>query len=505
MYVRRARTMLWVTSGSVLLLAVLPLAAGAQAAPSAPDRRPSNADDPPPVLSSTNGRLEVTLTAQSSPLTLDGQTWSSMQYNGRFLPPVLRVKRGDSLLLHLVNHLPATQRTNIHYHGTTVSPKPPSDNVLLTVDASQTYENKLYFPPNHDRGLFWYHSHSHKQSEEQVRGGMSGLLVVEGFLEQFYPWLTDVPERLLMLKDPVPPGTPDSLGHVKTLNGTRNATLRIRPGELQFWRIGNIGAIAFFNLKVEGHRMWVLARDANAMRRPELVDSLFLSPGARLEVLIEGGAPGRYTIRHAAVNTGPAGDPNLAQTLGTLVVEGAPMNRRADVDRLRSMADIPSVVQRIEGIRHHAITSRRTFVFSESPDGKIFYINSLLFNMDSINTQVRLGDVEEWTLINTAAEWHTFHIHQGDFLITEVNGVPQPDISLRDVINIPYVVGGQPGIVKVIIPFTDPVILGKFVYHCHILEHEDAGMMQIIRVIPAVGAPPATPGSGSNGHRPGHR
>jgi FtsP/CotA-like multicopper oxidase with cupredoxin domain len=408
-----------------------------------------------------------------------------MLYNGAYLPPVLRVQPGDSLKLHLVNRLPSDQMTNLHYHGTAVSPKPPSDYVLMMVHPSTSFDYKLYFPRNHDRGLFWYHPHPHGQSEKQVQDGMSGLLVVEGFLETNYPWLRDVPERLLMLKDMEPPGYPDSLGHKKNINGEVSATFTIRPGELQFWRVGNIAADGYFNLKVDGHRMWLLANDADAMRRPTLVDSLFLPPGARAEVLIEGGAPGRYPIRHVTVNTGPAGDPNPAAVLGTLIVQGERMDRSADITRLRTMPDLPDVAAEIAGLRVHPITRRRTFVFSETPDGETFFINGQQFNMDSVNTQVKVGDVEEWTLVNTSGEWHAFHIHQLDFLVTEINGVADSGNSLHDTVNLPFAIGSQPGIVKVIVPFTDPNIVGKFVYHCHILEHEDGGMMQVIQVNPA--------------------
>ena len=465
---------------------------------------PTAANRPYQTVASSNGALEVTLTAQESPLTFGEQTWSVMLYNGAYLPPVLRVQPGDSLELHLVNRLPSDQMTNMHYHGTAVSPKPPSDYVLTMLHPSTSFDYKLYFPPNHDRGLFWYHPHAHGQSEKQVQDGMSGLLVVEGFLETNYPWLRDVPERLLMLKDLEPPGYPDSLGHKKNINGEVSASFTIRPGELQFWRVGNIAANGYFNLKVDGHRLWLVANDGNALRRPTLVDSLFLPPGARAEVLIEGAAPGRYRIRHLAANTGPAGDPNPAAVLGSLIVQGDRMDRSADVARLRTMPDLPDVTQEIAGLRAHPITHRRTFVFSETPDGETFFVNGQQFNMDSVNTQVRVGDVEEWTLVNTSGEWHAFHIHQLDFLVTEINGVADSGNSLHDTVNLPFAIGSQPGIVKVIVPFTDPNIVGKFVYHCHILEHEDGGMMQVIQVNPANAAAPAPASSGTTSSATGH-
>ena len=94
-----------------------------------------------------------------------------------------------------------------------------------------------------------------------------------------------------------------------------------------------------------------------------------------------------------------------------------------------------------------------------------------------------LGDVEEWTLRNVSGERHVFHIHQLDFLVTAVNGQPVPPDSLNDVVDLPYAQNGVPGEVKVIIPFTDPIMVGRFVYHCHIVGHEDAGMMANLVVL----------------------
>ena len=442
------------------------------------------------TVHSTGGVLETTLTAANSPITLGGKTFSSMVYNGRYLPPVLRLQRGDSLKLHLINRLQKKDEvTNLHYHGTSVSPKAPSDDVFLHVQPGESYNYRVYFPPDHDRGLFWYHPHPHGESEDQVLGGMSGVLVVEGLLEGLYPWIEGVPERILMLKALELPGAKDGDPHTKNINGELDATFRIRPGELQFWRIANIAADAYFNLRIDGHRVWLLANDANALRRPMLVDSLFLPPGARAEVLVQAGRPGRYPIRHLLVNTGPAGDPNPAVGLGALVSEGDPVDRSAIVARLSQMEEVAEAAADIDSLRAGPITRHRTFVFSETADGDTFFINKKQFDPNRVDTQVDIGDVEEWTIENRSGEFHAFHIHQTDFLVTEINGVPQPAQGLHDTVNLPYAVNGRPGVVKIIIPFADEHIAGRFVYHCHILEHEDGGMMQVIQVSPHANNP----------------
>jgi len=102
---------------------------------------------------------------------------------------------------------------------------------------------------------------------------------------------------------------------------------------------------------------------------------------------------------------------------------------------------------------------------------------------DRVDQTVKLGDTEEWTVINTDQQFHSFHIHQTGFLVTEVNGVPQHELGLRDTVSIPPATDQSQGVLKVVIPFTDPVITGCFVYHCHAVDHEDKGMMGVIEVV----------------------
>jgi FtsP/CotA-like multicopper oxidase with cupredoxin domain len=154
--------------------------------------------------------------------------------------------------------------------------------------------------------------------------------------------------------------------------------------------------------------------------------------------------------------------------MATVRVEGSPV----------PPVVLPSALVPVEDLRGK-VTNRRTIVFSESADGDTFFIDKKQFDMHRIDTRVKLGAVEEWTVRNTANELHTFHIHQTPFQLVEINGVPQAPDDHRDIVDVP--IGGE---VKVIIPFTHPVIVGRFVYHCHILSHEDKGMMATIEVTP---------------------
>jgi suppressor of ftsI len=249
-----------------------------------------------------------------------------------------------------------------------------------------------------------------------------------------------------------------------------NPTLKIRPGETQFWRIGNVGADIYYRLKPDGHTLYELGKDGSRTNQLVAREEVFLPPGARTEVLVQGGPHGVYKLRTLYFDQGADGDQYPEVTLATLISEG----RAEEPIALPTQEQFPPV----EDLRTQPIASRRTFVFSEDPDTNQFYINGLQFDENRIDTTVTLGTIEEWTIQNVANEEHVFHIHQLDFQVIEVDGNPVAFTGRQDVVNLPV-----KSEVKVLIPFTNPVIVGKFVYHCHIVSHEDNGMMAVIQVV----------------------
>jgi FtsP/CotA-like multicopper oxidase with cupredoxin domain len=422
----------------------------------------------PPVAVSRGGVLQVTLTAAGSSINVGGVRAVADVYNGSYVPPTLRVRPGDVIQLRLVNGLP--EPTNLHVHGLAVSPLGNSDDVFLLVPPGGALDYEIRIPPTHAPGLYWYHPHPHGHSDEQVRTGMSGAIIVEGLLDPF-PELAGVTERVLLLKDvQIRRGRAVRLGiseeAVRTVNGLINPTMVLRPGETQLWRIGNVGGDRYYRLTLDGHRFYEVARDGSRLTHLVQRRELVLEPGAREEVLVQAAAPGTYTLRTAGFDTGPEGNRYPGAALATVRVAGAAMAPVALPERLLPVADL-----------RHQITGRRTIAFSESADGDTFFVDRRTFDPNRTDTRVKLGAVEEWTIRNEADELHDFHIHQTHFQVTEVNGVPQPFRGYQDIVDVP-----MHGAVKVIIPFTDPVIVGKFVYHCHLLAHEDRGMMATIEV-----------------------
>lgn len=424
----------------------------------------------PASVASRNGVLQLSLRAAPSTVHVAGRQVTAMLYDGQYIPPTLRVRPGDTIRLRLPNAL--AQPTNLHTHGLTVSPRGNSDNVFLHIAPGQTQDYEIRLPADHAPGLYWYHPHPHGFSDVQTRNGMSGALIVEGLLDPF-PTLRHLPERVLLLKDlQVEHGRVVHLGigknTIRTINGVVNPEIVLRPGETELWRIANIGADLYYKLALDGHRFDVLARDGKRLARLEPSDTLVLSPGARVEALVTGGAPGTHLLHDGNIDTGPAGNQYAGTVMATVRVRGAPAQP----------VTIPSALLPVEDLRGK-VTNRRTIVFTESQDGDTFFIDGRTFDQNRTDTRVKLGAVEEWTVRNEADELHSFHIHQTSFQITEINGVPQPVDGYRDIVDVP--IGGE---VKVVIPFTDPVIVGRFVYHCHILSHEDRGMMATIEVMP---------------------
>jgi suppressor of ftsI len=434
----------------------------------------------PPVIASSNGVLETTFTAAQQEVNIAGQRVQAIVYNGLYIPPTLLVQPGDTMNITIINAF--DNPTNLHHHGANVSPQNNGDNIFVEIlPGAPPYLQEIDFPANHQPGMLWYHPHVDGYVESQIFAGMSGALIVDGILAPF-PQLQGITERVMLLKDfqnvdgQIPGGgglvgvIDSDAGTTRTLNGLVNPTIMIRPGETQFWRIGNVGADIYYRLKLDGHTLYELARGGNRHTRLVPLEEIVLPPGDRTEVLVQGGPHGLYQFRTLYYNQGADGDQYPEVTLATLLSEG----------RVETPVALPVPAQfpPVQDLRTQPIAQQRTMVFSENPDTGQFFINGLQFDANRIDVQPRLGTVEEWTIVNVANEEHVFHIHQLDFQVTEINGQAVPFVGHQDIVNLPV-----DSTVKVLIPFTDPVIVGKFVFHCHIVAHEDLGMMQTVQVV----------------------
>src|SRR5690606_22927119 len=406
-----------------------------------------------------------------------------------------------TIYLDLLNE--SAEPTNEHYHGLNVSPRvnpdgTVSDNILISIESGTLASYRIQIPETHNPGLYWYHAHLHGFAEHQVMGGLSGGLIVEGVLDPF-PALQDIRERVFLLKDiqittdgTLPDDIDPSADTNRTVNGLTQPTIELKAGELQFWRFANIGANMYYRLVLDGHVFQELARDGNRHTRLVEMDEILLPPGARSEVLVLGTDAGEFALRTLAFDTGPEGDSYGEDVLATVFTRDA-------VETPGPALPQPEAFPPVEDLRTLPVAQRRTITFVDGPD-PIFYIDSgagpVQYDPNRVDATIDAGTVEEWTILNTSGELHAFHLHQTDFQVTEINGVPQEFVGHQDSVNVPYQLDdGTPGQVKVLIDFRDPIIVGKFVYHCHILEHEDGGMMAIAEVVNPPGAPPPPPES----------
>ncbi len=545
----------------------------AQAATPCPRPQPGSIVEEPEDLRSEHGVLEAHLTANDVADASGSIRYCFTDGSGRESPN-LRVSPGDLVILHLKNELtdlngPGTGATsahthlhsrmsnnsctsgimspvstNLHFHGLTIPPVCHQDDVLKTSiqpgDAS--FEYRFRVPADEPPGLYWYHPHIHGFSKQQVLGGASGALIVQG-IERAKKVVAGLPERVFIIRDQdlMNPNAPPSKSEPvvpKFLidrdgdaanNGTGfgkpakdlsinyvpvpypdypPATIEMKPGERQLWRVLNASAITYLNLAVLFHRdpqpLGLVAMDGVPMDYKDVegqsVDPqthIALPPGARAEFIVTGppeGETGLLVTR--TVDTGPGGENDPNRMLAKIIPSpNAPEPR----SRLQSSPEsLPASGQAWLG--NIAPVRTRRLYFSEKltdpndPTSAVeFYLTvegqePKMFDMssESPNIIAQQGTVEDWIIENRSSELHAFHIHQLHFLLLDYLGRPVNENFLRDTVNVPYFNGRAlvyPSI-RVRMDFRDPNIVGMFVYHCHLLEHEDKGMMGSIRVNP---------------------
>ena len=421
--------------------------------------------------------LSATITAAPSRVQLGEYAFPGFVYNDAYLPPLLRVRLGDVMRITFRNKLP-DDPSNLHFHGMSVSPQGNSDNVFVHVHPGHVFDYEVRIPATGRQGpgLFWYHPHAHGFVAKQMLGGMSGGLVVDGS-EKFFPILEGLPEQFFLIKH----AEPGDDNEIISINGQLNPMVQIRPGEMRFWRIANIGATLFIKFQIEGMPLYVLATDGHPLSQPRKMTEFFLGPGQRIDAIAIGPQAGEYVMRTIPFQNQAWKKPDPAQQLATIVAVGSgPARADAETEVLRQHVD---GARWIDDVRSATIARRRTLEYSRTPDRHAFMINGRVMDDNRVDQTVKLGDTEEWTVVNTDQQYHSFHIHQTAFLVTEINGIRQNEDSLRDTFSAPPATDHGPGVLKVVIPFTDPVIVGRFVYHCHAVDHEDKGMMGVVEVV----------------------
>ena len=416
----------------------------------------------PSVIKSKNGFLQATIIAAKHESNLSDHLIPTMLYHGSLVGPTLRINPGDRVEINLINSL--DEPTNLHFHGLHVSPSGDSDNVFRQVDPGEIAKYIIEIPVNHPPGTFWYHSHQHHLAYKQVSEGLSGLIIIDGITDLLPDSLHDIKQQTFAIKD-FQIGNDSNITSIRTVNGKINPVASIAPGETQLWRLSNIGSETFYNIVLPGHIFYVIAEDGMPVWRVWDAENLLLPSGKRYDVLISGGdVAGTYPLTALSYHQGCVICPEV--TLTTLNVSGTNITTK----------QMPSSLIQPSNLDHLPVDRNRTLILSSVVDENRYMINNKVFDPMRIDQLVHLGDIEEWTLKSMDDDEHPFHIHVNDFQVMSVNGQPYDAHGLQDTVLIP-----PHGEVAIRILFKD--FEGKFVYHCHILFHEDGGMMGVVKVV----------------------
>ena len=435
--------------------------------------------------------------------------------------------------------------TNLHFHGLTVPPICHADEVLKTSIAAGAppFEYRFRIPPHEPPGLYWYHPHIHGFTTAQVLGGASGALIIEG-IERANPALAGMAQRVLVIRDqnllhpdaapsksePVVPKMLIDRDGDAANNGSGfgkpakdlsinyipvpypdypPAALQMRPGERQLWRVVNACGITYLNLAVifqhSAQKLGIVAIDGvplntngNADNAVEWRDHIGLPPGARVEFIVAAPPPGLPALLVTrTVDTGQGGENDPNRALAAIVTSPDARPAASSLPSEHEPLPPPS----LPWLGNVAPVRVRKLYFSEKLTNPADPNRATDFYLtvdgetpkpfdpaaQEPNIVVRQGDVEDWIIENRSTELHAFHIHQLHFLLIDWSGMPVNEPFLRDTVNVPYFNGRtlQYPSVRLRMDFRDPDTVGTFVYHCHLLEHEDGGMMGTIRVLPA--------------------
>ena len=426
---------------------------------------------------------------------------------------------------------------NIHYHGTNVTPQCGGDNVTKTIiNSGTTFQYSFTFPMDEPPGLYWYHPHIHGLAERDLLGGATGALVVDG-IQNYQPAVSGQRQKLIVIRDqPQLQGLPEGAGNCGVdvpfqdisvnyvpidSNATFNskgqlkgitftpAVLRMQPGETQFWRVVNSSADTILDLQVlyDGvpQTLQVVGIDAVPVNSQDgtLPGSLIpitrfrLPVASRVEFLVKAPGPGVRVAKLVTnnINTGPQGDCDPSRPIFDIQLGNSV---DPNDDSVGLFTGFPAQM-RFGGLSNMPISKTRVFQFSEIQPTQFFIteLGQMPVVFDNNNPPAvitKQGSVEKWIIQNIAQENHEFHMHQIHFKVLSqdnfaANGsqpAPGIDGQFLDMVEVPFWVGTsnvpKPQ-VQLLMDFRG-MDIGDFVYHCHILSHEDLGMMAIIRVKP---------------------
>jgi FtsP/CotA-like multicopper oxidase with cupredoxin domain len=452
----------------------------------------------------------VDLEAKIAPVSVNGVLANLMTYNGYYPAPTIAAKKGELLRVRFTNSLPPTSQTNLlghtrnvtnlHSHGWHVSPKsfmvdaddPDApmiyqDYVMYDLHPGETCVHRYDTSLEEEGGFHFYHPHRHGVVAEQYWAGMVGALLTEDPTTN-NPF-SNMSTRIMILKDislngpdPAPHDTMMDYMHGKEgdtimVNGQVNPVLPMRPGEVQRWRILNASNARWYKLSLSGHTMYLVGTDGHWLNKPYARSQILLSPGERVDILVKASAT-KGAYKFYSLPYSRRGNMTSAQiTLLTMNVSGSALTAALPTS-------IKTGAQRLN-VDTRTLPQRTLNLSMGQGQG---YINGITFgSMDNAYTVMsEVGNLmmppqdsyEVWTITNQSGMDHPFHQHVNPAQVLAINGADssypsyQTMPAWKDVVHIP-----KWGSATLLVPVKD--FDGMSMFHCHILEHEDIGMMGV--------------------------
>ncbi len=482
----------------------------------------------PEVVRSTDGLLQVTLEVSAGMTSLAGRTAELLRYNGQVPGPTLLLHPGDHLVVDLVNS--SDQPTNLHTHGLAVSPTGHGDNPFVVIDPGKSFRYEYVIPDDQPAGTCWYHPHHHGMAADQVFRGLYGAIIVEDpatarpsgdTTALSTSWPSPKTQRVVVISDITldQDGTVPATGALQRrmgregemvlVNGLRGPRLTASAGDEEQWHLVNACISRFLRLRLDGQRMDLIGIDLPLGATRE-VDEILLMPGNRADVIITAGAGssvlqafpvariaagmsfgggmgeggiaeggmGARAMGQGGTGTGGMAMPNIGSPhpegpldLAEFVVTGSPVATAPAAMRTTKPPDL----------RGEQLTAYRTITLAmgmemQGPVGMSFTIDGHRFDPARVDQRVPAGALEQWTIVNTSEMDHPFHLHIWPMQIIRVGDIAVHEPTWQNVVNVPARSSSI-----VLIRFGP--VTGRTVYHCHILDHEDAGMMGVVEVM----------------------
>ena len=402
-------------------------------------------------------------------------------FNGSFLGPTLIMERGDDVVLNVTNEL--GEITTTHWHGMHVSPE--NDGGPHTkIDPGETWSPA--FTVMDGGATMWYHPHLHMLTNQHVTLGLAGLILVRDEIETSanLPRTYGVDEFPLFLMDRLVGFEGQfivaGLGDTLMTNGTLDAFLEV-PAQMVRFRVVNASAERGYHFGVsDGRSFQLIGTDGGLFERPLTRDRVLVMPGERLDVILDLNDAQGSTVDLMAFNSelagndipGSANGPGGGNALNGLDLKLVEL--RVGSTTTSPVTELPNELQAVARLTEAQATRTRTVRMTGSPPSP-FLLDDQDFDHDVINQTVDLNAVEIWEIVNETNYAHPFHIHDVQFFILDIDGEPPPPelAGKKDTIIV-----RRRSTVRFIAIFDDHASSDvPYMYHCHVLTHEDEGMM----------------------------